>query len=127
MPLFSNLEDAKESTHTDQSPSIVVFLPDGSLNTTATRIDFSREDWYQQFLEIRDALSTIRNLNEENLTRWWSQQNGFSEIIPFKDYALLTNACTTYPFASVKLFEKTQGDVTSKAKPFNKGNDFYCR
>lgn len=110
-----------------ESKPLIQLSTDGRLNTTATRIDFTKEDWYEQLQQIISYLDSVSTLDESDLTTWWSQQNGFSEIRPYRDYAILTNACTSLPFASVYLFEENKGSVTSKAKQFNKGNDFYCR
>ena len=114
--------ESKSETNT-----LIKLSADGRLNTTSTRIDFTKEDWYEQFQQIISYLDSVQSLDENDLTTWWSQQNGFSEIRPYQDYAILTNACTSFPFASVNLFEEKRGSVTSKAKKFNKGNDFYCR
>ena len=123
--LESILSTDKCESKSETNP-LIKLSTDGHLNTTATRIDFTREDWYEQFQQIVSYLDSVQSLDENDLTAWWSQQNGYSGIRPFRDYAILTNACTSFPFASVHLFEEKRGSVTSKAKQFNKGNDFYC-
>ena len=61
-PERKNLEPT--SLHVTKK-SVIVLTSDNLIDTRKTRINFSEEGWYDEFLEIREALGKYRGFSEE--------------------------------------------------------------
>lgn len=114
----------------------IVYNENGLIDTTKTRIDFTKETWYEEFLEIREALGKFNGTSEEAINERiksyyliyhsTSSLDGFSEAELTYSYAVIQNACIQRPFGSIMLFEKIKGAIKSRSVKDFKMKDFYC-
>ena len=82
----------------------VAYNKDGTLDLTANRIDFMKDDWYQQFQYYRELLAGQFTVN----------------------YAIVANACLNPPDNNVILYGDGGKEVLEKARSVLKTKDFYC-
>ena len=60
-------------TVVEEKRNVIVLKEDGYIDTVKTRIDFFKDTWYDEFLQIQDALANYNNTSEESI-----RQNGAS-------------------------------------------------
>lgn len=70
----SSSSSSSSSNESEFEPSFpdaeIVYLPNGSIDTVKTRIDFHSPKWESDFQRIRDAFSRVPALDEAALTAW---------------------------------------------------------
>ena len=110
---------------------------EGRVNTTTTRIDFQREDWYDQFLRIQEfiantSFSTFHSFSLFDRSSFSSfhsfslfDRSSFPTMLT-KDYAILRDACVRFPSLSLVVHEKESGTLLKEVSTRFKMKDFYC-
>ena len=72
--ITSSSSSSSSSNESEFEPSFpdaeIVYLPNGSIDTVKTRIDFHSPKWESDFQRIRDAFSRVPALDEAALTAW---------------------------------------------------------
>ena len=113
--------------------------PDGTIDTILNRIDFGKDDWYEQFQFFRELLASTPSLDEKDTQQWWtkyvpyvlrslfitSRSNGETEGRFTKTYAILTNACVLPPNHQIQLFGERGSSVPTAARKTLGSPDFY--
>ena len=54
-------------TIVEEKRNVIVLKEDGYIDTVKTRIDFFKDTWYDEFLQIQDALANYNNTSEESI------------------------------------------------------------
>ena len=54
-------------TVVEEKRNVIVLKEDGYIDTVKTRIDFFKDTWYDEFLQIQDALANYNNTSEESI------------------------------------------------------------
>lgn len=96
---------------------------EGRINTTTTRIDFQREDWYEQFLRIREFIANTSFSSFRSFSPL--DRRSFSTKLT-KDYAILHDACVRFPYLSLVVYEKESGTLLKEVTTRFGMKDFYC-
>ena len=104
----------------------VVYAKDGTLDLAKNRIDFAKENWYEQFQYYRELLARQNTLNTEELEAWWRKSDGETEGRFTVNYAILTNACIIPPDNLVVLHGDKGKKAIKEARETLKTKDFYC-
>ena len=112
---------------------------DVTIDTMLNRIDFGKDDWYEQFQFFRELLASTPSLDEKDTQQWWteyvppifrslfviSRSNGETEGRFTKTYAILTNACVLPPNHQIQLFGERGSSVPTAARKTLGSPDFY--
>lgn len=72
-PEVSSEEELSLSQETVTKKSVIVLTNDNLIDTTKTRINFSEDTWYDEFLEIQEALGKYQGFTEESINMKVSQ------------------------------------------------------
>ena len=104
----------------------VAYNKDGTLDLTANRIDFMKDDWYQQFQYYRELLAGQKRMDSSSLQKWWEECKGESDGQFTVNYAIVANACLNPPDNNVILYGDGGKEVLEKARNVLKTKDFYC-
>ena len=113
-------------TFTTNPVEEVVYTKDGTLDLAKNRIDFAKENWYEQFQYYRELLAQQGTLNTEELEAWWRKSDGETEGKFTVNYAILTNACINPPDNLVVLHGDKGKEAIKEARETLKTKDFYC-
>lgn len=105
----------------------VVYSKDGTLDLSANRIDFMKDNWYQQFQYYRELLAHQDRKDAASLQKWLEECKGESDGEFTVNYAIVTNACLNPPDNNVILHGDGGKKTLEKAKHILKTKDFYCR
>lgn len=54
-------------TVVEEKRKVIVLKENGYIDTVKTRIDFFKDTWYDEFLQIQDALANYNNTSEESI------------------------------------------------------------
>ena len=51
----------------EEKRNVIVLKEDGYIDTVKTRIDFFKDTWYDEFIQIQSALARYNNTSEETI------------------------------------------------------------
>lgn len=106
----------------------------GSINATATRIDFSNSYWINQFDDIKSAIKKIRPIMPTKLSDWVNKYffitrlhistKGVSKGIFSESHSIVSNVCFTKQQNSV-IFHEVEPSILEEAKSYRMNETFY--
>lgn len=110
-------------TDVNDTDELIRINREGRINTTTTRIDFQREDWYDQFLRIREFIANT-SFSSFHASSPFDRRSFSTKLT--KDYAILHDACVRFPYLSLVVYEKESGALLKEVTTRFGMKDFYC-